>query len=176
MGLSTDEIMQKSSSRKGMINVKRVLISSIVTLSLLTVLGGAVIAQPATEVTYSQLGVGGKLPSAEVFLALVSPDTILEGGISLLGLMGGTISLVGDVKLLLGPLQELPLIPFAGAGLTVSLAGQAIFFSPHLLAGLEFRAGGMPFNFFGEAGASLTFSPLGIGLALGGQIGLRLDL
>jgi len=159
-----------------MINVKKVLISSVVILSLLTVLGGVAVAQPATEVTYSQLGVGGKLPSAEVFLALVSPDAILEGGISLLGLMGGTISLVGDVKLLLGPLQELPLIPFAGAGLTVSLAGQAIFFSPHGLLGLEFRPAGIPFNLSGEAGASLIFGHLGIGVALGGQIGLRLDL
>jgi hypothetical protein len=138
---------------------------------LLIVIGMVALAGTAS----AQLGVGAKIPSAEIFVALVSDHTILEGGVSLLGLAGGAVSLVADAKLLLGQAAGLPLTPFIGAGLTISLVGQALFFSPHALAGVEYHLADTPFNLFGELGVSLTFGVLGIGLVPGGQIGVRLD-
>jgi hypothetical protein len=128
----------------------------------------------SADTASGQLGVGTKIPSAEVFVALVSEQAILEVGV-IPGFLGGAIALVADGKLLFGELADLPLWPFVGAGITISLTGQAIFFSPHALGGLEFRFTDIPLSLFGEVGVSLTFGALGIGLVPGGQIGARFD-
>jgi len=149
-----------------MVEVKRVFIACLLIFTALI---------SSADTASGRMGVGTKLPSAELFVALVSERTILEVGAVPMGLLGGALSLVADAKLLFGELAYLPLRPFVGAGLTISLVGQAIFFSPHALGGLEFRFVEIPLSLFGEVGVSLTFGPLGIGLVPGGQIGARFE-
>lgn len=126
---------------------------------------------------FGQFGVGLKLPSSEAFVATTFSDGFLiEGGVPILGLINGVLTIVVDGKLMFAPLSlgDVPLIPFMGAGMGLTPLGDTLIISPHGLAGLEYRLPEPPLAFFAEVGAGIAFTPLGVSLSFGGQIGARL--
>ncbi len=123
----------------------------------------------------AQLGVGAKIPLAAFAQLWLSPSFAVEVGLPL-GTIGVALAVNTTAKIYLGALNlgGLSLEPYAGAGLSVIMAG-ALATGFHALGGLEYTVPDTAFSLFGEIGLSYV-EVLGFGaMGLGGAVGARLD-
>ena len=129
---------------------------------------------------YGQLSAGVKVPPfllPEVFVAMPFGERmLLEAGIApILNPLSMMIVAEANAKLYLSPLEAgaITLTPFLGAGVGVASVLDVLTISPHVLVGVEYALSEIPLTIFGELGASVTITSLGMGVGIGGSVGAR---
>lgn len=123
----------------------------------------------------AQIGVGVKVPLTAFAQFWMTPNLAIEAGLPLEAI-GIALTVNATAKLYFGAfdLAGLALEPFAGAGVSLIMAG-AFNTGFHALAGLEYTIPQTALSLFGELGISYA-QVMGFGgLGFGGAVGARLD-
>ena len=131
----------------------------------------------ASGTAFAQFGAGIKVPAMELFGSdRIAENTQVEAGVSIAALFNAVIALEVAGKRYFNPFDVgIQLQPYVGLELNIAMLAGAIYFSPAALVGAEYHLGESPFHIFAEVGLGVTFGSLGIGIAPGGQLGVRVD-